>query len=423
MSQPPDSVDIDQSELDDVSKTYIVILKSDDNGLDSEDTLDKHWDWVKERDNNGLDSGPEWCDVHKYECKYLSANRTTLAKLSESAIEDLKKREEVVDVVQDRFGTLDMNVNQPANIASANNAPWNLQRLSSTAPLGQNADPAALTFTYRRPEVAGLAAKPVHVYILDTGIITNHQEFQGRQVFQGPNYSQDQTNNHDTHGHGTHVAGTVGGNQCGVARNPGVRITGVKVTTGHGLIDGGRAVRLSAVIRGLQWVSEQHRANPEVPAIINMSLRYVPGDDALDQFVDRVVAQDMHVVVSAGNAGQDATSQSPARARGALAVGGSTIRDGLYVNSNFGPKVAIFAPGVGIVSAGIETPAELVSKTGTSMASPLVAGTIAWLIQQEGNRSPQAMLRRLQELAGASGRVVAGVPANTTNQLIWNGVQ
>ncbi|CUA75383.1 hypothetical protein RSOLAG22IIIB_11707 [Rhizoctonia solani] len=114
-------------------------------------------------------------------------------------------------------------------------------------------------------------------------------------------------------------------------------------------------------------------------------------------------------------------ARTPAQIPGTLAVGASTINDERAEFSNYGPRVGIFAPGECIISAAIASPSSSIPKSGTSMAAPLVVGTIAYLIQREGNRAPAAMINRLEELAH-HGALVGNLPNGTRNLLINNGV-
>ncbi|QRV84562.1 alkaline protease 2 [Ceratobasidium sp. AG-Ba] len=248
--------------------------------------------------------------------------------------------------------------------------------------------------------------------------MSEHDQFPEGRVILGPNYTG--LTDDDVVGHGTHVAGIIGGKDVGVATSGNVLIFAVKVIGGEN--------SLGSTITGMEWAiahAESVAKTAQVASIINMSLRFPPVNninDPLELLVAEAVSSNIHVVVSAGNRNDLATSQIPARAPQALAVGASNIADERWEGSNYGPKVGIFAPGVTIMSAGIASPTALVAMTGTSMAAPVVSGIIAYLIQKEGNMSPEAMIARLLKLAaGGVGLSTTSLPPDTTKLLVHNG--
>lgn len=195
-------------------------------------------------------------------------------------------------------------------------------------------------------------------YILDSGIEFGHSEFGGRAVA-GFDAVGDGRDGQDCNGHGTHVAGTVGGKTFGIARS--AKLVSVRVVdcTGEGSIAG--------TIAGLDWVAR----NAVQPAVLNASLGDVYSP-ALNLAADSLSESGVLPVVAAGNDAKDACSASPASAHEVLAVGASDRTDHQTGFSNYGSCVSLFAPGQGIVSARLGGGS--VSKSGTSMASPHVAG-------------------------------------------------
>ncbi|MEU8699351.1 S8 family serine peptidase [Streptomyces sp. NPDC048680] len=195
-------------------------------------------------------------------------------------------------------------------------------------------------------------------YILDSGIEFGHSEFGGRAVA-GFDAVGDGQNGQDCNGHGTHVAGTVGGKTFGIARS--AKLVSVRVVdcSGEGSIAG--------TIAGLDWVAR----NAVQPAVLNASLgdAYSP---ALNLAADALAESGVLPVVSAGNDAKDACTASPASAHEVLAVGASDRTDHQTGFSNYGSCVSLFAPGQDIISARLGGGS--VSKSGTSMASPHVAG-------------------------------------------------
>ncbi|MFJ6462017.1 S8 family serine peptidase [Streptomyces sp. NPDC091387] len=195
-------------------------------------------------------------------------------------------------------------------------------------------------------------------YILDSGIEFGHSEFGGRAVA-GFDAVGDGQNGQDCNGHGTHVAGTVGGKTFGIARS--AKLVSVRVVdcSGEGSIAG--------TIAGLDWVAR----NAVQPAVLNASLgdAYSP---ALNLAADALAESGVLPVVAAGNDAKDACTASPASAPEVLAVGASDRTDRQTGFSNYGPCVSLFAPGQDIISARLGGGS--VSKSGTSMASPHVAG-------------------------------------------------
>jgi subtilisin family serine protease len=205
-------------------------------------------------------------------------------------------------------------------------------------------------------------ASNVHVYVIDTGIRVSHTDFAGRASW-AVNTTGD-GNNSDCNGHGTHVAGTVGGNAYGVAK--GVRLHAVKVLTCSG------SGSFSGVVAGVDWVTN----NKIRPAVANMSLgggAYQPLDDA----IRNSTAAGISYAVAAGNDNADACNTSPARAAQALTVGATNINDSRASFSNWGRCVDLFAPGEGITSTWNSSDTATSNLSGTSMASPHVAGAAA----------------------------------------------
>ncbi|OKI99887.1 S8 family peptidase [Kitasatospora sp. CB01950] len=245
--------------------------------------------------------------------------------------------------------------------------------------------------------------KGVTAYILDTGIETGHEEFEGRATAEFDAVG-DGRNGQDCHSHGTHVAGTVGGRTYGVAR--AVSLAAVRVLDCQG--EGSTAASLA----GLDWVAAHARR----PAVLNASLGGPPSE-ALDAAVDALADRGVLPVVSAGNDAQDACGFSPARTPKALAVGAVNRQDRQASFSNYGPCLALYAPGVAIVSAGLGGGSSTLN--GTSMAAPHVTGAVALVEQQTPQATPQDIRARL--LTDSTTDVLTRLGPDSPNRLLYTG--
>ncbi len=236
------------------------------------------------------------------------------------------------------------------------------------------------------------AVSNVNVYIIDTGADTRHGDL---NVVRHVSFAG---SNRDCHGHGTHVAGTASAKDntqdvVGVA--PGAPITAVKVLNCFG------SGSTSGVIQGIDWVT----ANRVLPAVANMSLGGGTSD-ALDQAVRNSVAAGVFYAVAAGNDGVDACNQSPARAgagtnNGIMTVAATDANDVEASWSNYGPCVDVWAPGVSILST--KRNGGTTTMSGTSMASPHVAGGGALYLSGNTGASPTAVEAALRSAAQTTG--------------------
>ncbi|MFI0895116.1 S8 family peptidase [Streptomyces sp. NPDC020983] len=239
-------------------------------------------------------------------------------------------------------------------------------------------------------------------YIMDTGIDYGHSEFGGRAV-PGFDAIGDGRDGRDCQGHGTHVAGTVGGATFGVA--PQARLVSVRVLGCDG------TGSWAGIIAGFDWVAR----NAQQPAVLNASLGgdFSPAvNDAADALADAGVLP----VVAAGNSGQDACDVSPASAGGAFTVGATTSSDRQAGFSNFGRCLEMYAPGQDIVSARIGGGS--VAESGTSMASPHVAG-VALLYKAAHPAAGTVEVGNW--LLGASTHGVLAVSSGSPDNLLYTG--
>ena len=226
----------------------------------------------------------------------------------------------------------------------------------------------------------------VSVYVVDGGVYARHREF-GDRVAKG----FDVTGNgaqRDCDGHGTHVAGTVGGRRFGVAKK--VRIVPVRV------MGCSQYIRRSDVIAGLDYIVRHHRRGR--PAVANLSLGG-PASAVADRAVNRVIDDGVTVVTAAGNQGGDACAGSPGRVRRVITVAAVNRRNYSPNWSNYGPCVDVFAPGVDILSAGISSRTASRRLSGTSMASPHVAGAAARFLSAHPSAGPRVVTRHLLSAA------------------------
>ncbi|MCT2280623.1 S8 family peptidase [Micromonospora chalcea] len=239
-------------------------------------------------------------------------------------------------------------------------ATWGLDRID------QRNLPLNSTFTYPN------TASNVRAYIIDTGIRTTHSDFGGRATW-GTNTVD--TNNTDCNGHGTHVAGTVGGTKYGVAK--GVRLVAVKVLNCSG------SGTTAGVISGVNWVT----SNAVKPAVANMSLGGGVST-TLDNAVANSINSGITYALAAGNSSANACNSSPARVAAAITVGSTTNTDARSSFSNYGSCVDIFAPGSSITSAWRTSDTATNTISGTSMASPHVAGAAALVLSANTSYTP-----------------------------------
>jgi subtilisin family serine protease len=256
-----------------------------------------------------------------------------------------------------------------------------------------------LSGTYNYNDTAG---NGVRAYIIDTGIRTAHSNFGGRasavfDAFGG--------NGQDCNGHGTHVAGTVGSATWGVAKRAFLRAVRVLDCNGSGSNSG--------VIAGVNWVRQNHIK----PAVANMSLGG-GASSALDTAVNNAIGAGVTFAVAAGNSsGANACNFSPARAAAAITVGSTTRTDARSSFSNIGTCVDIFAPGSSITSTWSTSNSATNTISGTSMASPHVAGAAALYLSLHAGSSPTTIRNAL--VNGASVNKISNVGAGSPNRLLF----
>ena len=251
----------------------------------------------------------------------------------------------------------------------------------------------------------GSAGVGTHVYVIDSGVRATHIELAGR-VMVGFSALGGLGETDDCNGHGTHVAGTIAGTTYGVAKL--ATIHPVRVLSCSGTASN------EQVIAGIDWVTANHQS----PAVANMSLgggRSV----ALNQAVARSVASGVTYVIAAGNASRDACATSPASTPEAITVGATDSSDELASFSNFGPCVDLLAPGADIISAWNRSDTATYTASGTSMASPHVAGTAALYLGLHPSATPAEVAAALT--SGATTGSIQGLREGTTNALVYTG--
>jgi len=280
--------------------------------------------------------------------------------------------------------------------ATQNNATWGLDRVD------QRNLPLNHTYVY------DTTASGVHAYVIDTGVLGSHSQFTNRM---GNGYSaiSDGRGTSDCNGHGTHVAGTVGGSTYGVAK--GVTIHPVRVLGCDG------TGSFSGIVQGIDWVASNHVK----PAVANMSLGG-GANQATDDAVQRLHNSGVTVVVAAGNDGQNACNYSPARAPSAITVGSTNNQDGRSIfsvgSSNFGSCLDIFAPGSSITSAWHTSSTATNSISGTSMASPHVAGVAALYLANNPNATPTQVRNAI--VNNATSNKVTDARSGSPNLLLYS---
>ena len=276
-------------------------------------------------------------------------------------------------------------------LATQTNPPWGLDRI------GQRNLPLNQTYSYTTNGTG------VNVYIIDTGIRRTHQQFAGR-AFVGFDAIGDGQNTNDCNGHGTHVSGTVGGSTFGVAKN--VHLFAVRVLNCNG------SGTTSGVITGVDWVTTNHIS----PAVANMSLGG-GASTALDNAVINSINSGVTYAIAAGNSNTNAANSSPARVGAAITVGATTRTDARSSFSNFGSVVDIFAPGSSILSSFNTSDTATATLSGTSMATPHVAGVAARVLQGNPGFTPAQVRNEIVNTATLNH--LSGIPAGTANRLLF----
>ncbi|WP_196140293.1 S8 family serine peptidase [Aliikangiella sp. G2MR2-5] len=272
--------------------------------------------------------------------------------------------------------------------ATQNNPTWGIDRVD------QRSGSLDSQYTYNTN------ASNVNVYVIDTGVNSN-SDFGGR-VYNGYDFVDNDSNSSDCQGHGTHVAGTIASNTYGVAK--GAKVYGVRVLNCQG------SGSFSGIIDGIEWVANNHTK----PAVANMSLGG-SASSSIDDATTSLVNSGVVTVVAAGNDNSDACNYSPARTPSAITVGSTAQGDSRSSFSNYGNCVDLFAPGSDITSTSQSGGSTTMS--GTSMASPHVAGIAALYLADNPNATPSQVTQAIKDAATPN---AVSDPRGTANLLAYS---
>lgn len=304
----------------------------------------------------------------------------------------------------------------PGSNQAQSGAPWGLARLSHRH-YTYNPDASVFysdpnnAYNYDLPSLSGGPPTNVTVYMLDSGIDINHEQFQGRASW-GTSFV-DGEGFQDLNGHGTHLSGIAVGNTMGVAR--AAYVVAVKV------LDSQLSGSVGHFSDAVDWVIDHHSKNSySTHAVINYS---AAGEisDTRAQAIARAIAAGIFVVTPAGNDNADACNYGPANTGGGR--GGQAVVGALnYTNtpasfSNYGRCVDVFAPGVSIESSIPESTTSYGYMDGTSNAAAFVSGLVAYM----WGLDPSLSLNDLSSLLStANPSQVQGNYGGTTGSIIYN---
>lgn len=270
-------------------------------------------------------------------------------------------------------------------------APWGLDRIDQTSL------PLSTTYTY--PDTAGSG---VTAYVIDTGVRITHSQISGRASY-GYDAVDGDTTASDGNGHGTHVATTIAGSTYGVAK--AAKIVAVRV------LDNAGSGTTAGVIAGINWVTDNHSG----PSVANMSLGG-GASTTLDTAVANSITSGVTYAVAAGNSSANASSYSPARVASAITVGATTNTDAKASYSNYGSVLDIFAPGSSITAGWYTSDTATNTISGTSMATPHVAGAAAVYLAGHTSATPATVASAL--VNGATSGVVTSAGTGSPNRLL-----
>lgn len=297
-------------------------------------------------------------------------------------------------------------------------APWGLARISHRASLSFS--------TFNKYLYSAEGGEGVDVYVIDTGTSVKHVDFGGRAHWGKTIPSNDV--DEDGNGHGTHCSGTIAGKKYGVAKKANVYAVKVLGSNGSGT--------MSDVVKGVEWAALQHQEN--VKAAKNGKKKGFKGSAAnmslgggksvtLDLAVNAAVDMGLHFAVAAGNDNADSCGYSPASAEKAVTVGATNLADERAYFSNYGKCNDIFAPGLNIKSTWIGSDTAVNTISGTSMASPHIAGLLAYFLSLHPSSdsayavadiTPKQLKKDLISIATEGS--LSDVPSDTKNVSLLN---
>lgn len=313
--------------------------------------------------------------------QYTAAINGFAAKMTAAQAAALQKNPSVLSVESD----LVMNAT-----ATQSSATWGLDRID------QRDLPLNSTFNY--PDNAGSG---VTVYVFDTGINSSHVDFTGR-ILGGYTAINDGRGTSDCNGHGTHVSGTIAGTRWGVAKSASLVPVRVLNCQGSGTLTG--------LLDAITWVMTNHTTGK---AVANMSLGFGSVVDSVTTAVTNLTADGVLLAAAAGNDGVDACTSSPGNTPSAVTVGATSSSDARTSWSNYGTCVDLFAPGLSITSAWYTSTTATNTISGTSMASPHVAGIAAAMLSASTTYTADA--------AGVAALTKSVLDATTPNKVVGAG--
>ncbi|RYP22875.1 hypothetical protein DL765_001471 [Monosporascus sp. GIB2] len=376
---------VNRDSPDSIADNYIVVLRNDILAA----RIQEHYDLMRAasaKHPGGRRGVVRTYNIHAFNAYHIECDEDMLDEIVNNELVDYVSQ----DAVPKAHAPLSEQAAQSQSLVSRDDAdlemPWGLGRLSHRKP--------GNTLYIRQRQ------RQTYAYILDTGIRTTHQEFGGRARW-GARFVDEEIDDldFDEGGHGTHVAGIVAGNTLGVDNH---------------------TIPIAVKVLGRDTVQDATDNGAISRSVINMSL----GSglvEAADDAIRNAVKAGMTVVVSAGNDGHNACERSPAGVKEVITVGSINRDDERPVWSNWGECLDLFAPGVDIFSTYNESDASYRVMSGTSMASPHVAGLVTYLMSQESNlTTPAQVSARIKELATKD---MVGDPLWSPDLIAFNGNQ
>ncbi|CAB11474.1 vacuolar serine protease Isp6 [Schizosaccharomyces pombe] len=381
---------------------YIIVLQPDL----SEQEFQAHTNWVSEMHQMDIASQEdEYYDTsdsnYMFGLKHVydfgeDSFKGYSGQFSSNIVEQIRLHPHVIAVERDQVVSI-------KKLETQSGAPWGLARISHKSVKYDDIG----KYVYDSS-----AGDNITAYVVDTGVSIHHVEFEGRASWGAtiPSGDVDEDNN----GHGTHVAGTIASRAYGVAKK--AEIVAVKVLRSSG------SGTMADVIAGVEWTVRHHKSSGKKTSVGNMSLG---GGNSfvLDMAVDSAVTNGVIYAVAAGNEYDDACYSSPAASKKAITVGASTINDQMAYFSNYGSCVDIFAPGLNILSTWIGSNTSTNTISGTSMATPHVAGLSAYYLGLHPAASASEVKDAIIKMGIHDVLLSIPVGSSTINLLAFNGAQ